>query len=350
MKRTYVAIVLDKSSSMFSIRGPTIEAFNGMLKTIQDRATEGGETRLMLVVFADKPRIEVQPMDPSRFLPLAPYNYNPGGNTALFDAIGVAVDALNELPGGGDPETSFLIVAITDGEENCSVTYDKRKLVILIDRLQETNRWSFAFNVPRGHRNTAINYGIPVDNIREWEQTAKGAETMRVETQSGLTNYFASRAAGATATRSFYEPVTTDLSKVKAKTLATKLADVSGHFKSYEVKVETDVKGFVEAHTRKPYVIGQAYYLLMKPERVQPTKAVLIVEKGKPQIYGGQAARELIGLSGDKPQRANPGNHANYDVFIQSKSTNRKLPRGTRLLIDVAQTQSMTPTWSAVNQ
>lgn len=347
MKRTYVAIVLDKSYSMKCLQRDTITAFNGMLSTLQDRASLGGETKLALVVFNDRALLQIKPTDPSVFPVLNNSNYDPSGNTALFDAVGLATSVLQLLPHGSDPDTSYLVVTITDGEENHSVNYDKRKFVTLIDRLQETNRWSFAFNVPRGHRATAMNYGIPADNIREWEQTSAGTQEMRAQTQSGLDNYFVARSAGVTATKSFYEPVTTDLSAVKPKVVAAKLDNVSAHFKSFEVKTEAPVKEFVEARTRKDYVIGQAYYMLMKSEKIQPQKAVLIVEKQTGAIFGGRAARDMIGLPGDKPAKVTPGNHSNYDVFVQSTSTNRKLPRGTKVLIDTAQTQSMTPTWIA---
>jgi hypothetical protein len=57
------------------------------------------------------------------------------------------------------------------------------------------------------------------------------------------------------------------------------------------------------------------------------------MEKGSKAIYGGNAARSLIGLPYGAEAKVEPGNHANYDIFVQSTSTNRKLVRGTKLLV-----------------
>jgi hypothetical protein len=141
--------------------------------------------------------------------------------------------------------------------------------------------------------------------------------------------------------------VQTDLSGLKARDVKRQLDDLSGHFRAYTVGRETDIKTFVESKTHKPYVVGQAFYCLTKPEKVQPNKAVLIAEKGKTAVWGGDQARELVGLPTDgvAHARVEPGNHANYDVYVQSTSVNRKLVRGTKVLIDPAMAKGLTPTW-----
>jgi len=96
---------------------------------------------------------------------------------------------------------------------------------------------------------------------------------------------------------------------------------------------EEVIKDFVEKKTRRPYVIGTAYYQLMKTEKVQAGKGVILVEKGKPQVWAGQAARAMIGLPAGSDAKVEPGNHANYDIYVQSTSVNRKLPRGTKLIV-----------------
>jgi hypothetical protein len=41
----------------------------------------------------------------------------------------------------------------------------------------------------------------------------------------------------------------------------------------------------------------------------------------------------MIGLPANADAKVEPGNHANYDIFVQSTSVNRKLPRGTKLIV-----------------
>jgi len=55
------------------------------------------------------------------------------------------------------------------------------------------------------------------------------------------------------------------------------------------------------------------------------------MEKGKSEVYGPDA-RDLIGLPAGGTEKVIPGNHANYDIYIQSTSNNRRLVRGTKLI------------------
>ncbi len=114
------------------------------------------------------------------------------------------------------------------------------------------------------------------------------------------------------------------------------LTDLSGNFKVCTVSKEAVVKNFVEEKTHRSYIKGQAYYQLMKDEKVQSYKQVLIMEKGKGTIWGGNEARDLIGLPYNADAKVSPGNHAGFDLFIQSSSVNRKLSRGTKLLIEIS--------------
>lgn len=53
--------------------------------------------------------------------------------------------------------------------------------------------------------------------------------------------------------------------------------------------------------------------------------------------WSGMPGRALVGLPTDGVtySKVNPGNHANYDIFVKSNSVNRKLVRGTTLLVKV---------------
>jgi len=95
---------------------------------------------------------------------------------------------------------------------------------------------------------------------------------------------------------------------------------------------ETEIREFVVEKLGQ-YRVGDAFYQLTKKEMVQTQKALLLMEKGKGAIYGGPEARDLIGLPTGVNAKVEPGNHANYDIFVQSTSTNRKLVRGTKLLV-----------------
>jgi len=57
------------------------------------------------------------------------------------------------------------------------------------------------------------------------------------------------------------------------------------------------------------------------------------MEKDKKYIYGGSEARNLIGLPDNQYAKVDPYNLSNLKVFIRSDSVNRKLVRGTEIIV-----------------
>lgn len=267
-----------------------------------------------------------------------------GMGTQLFNSL---EKIMREIEGSLPPEASVLINVLTDGEDDS--LYPSEQFKRYLKGLQDTGRWTFSFQMPPGKADAFSRVmGIPRDNIREWEATERGMIETRIATCTAMNNFAAARSSGAKSVANYYAPVTTDLSQVNASQLKQSLQDVSFRFRSVTAEKECPIKSLVEVKTGAPYVIGQAYYQLMKKEEVQPQKAVLIQEKGKKQVWGGDEARLLIGLPAaheGKLAKVTPGNHSNYDIFVQSTSVNRKVPRGTRLLIDLGHQQNLKPTW-----
>ena len=341
-KLVYAAIVLDNSGSMSHISEAAKKAFNDLIYSFKANST-AVDTMLTTVIFGSHARVTQGPAMAHLIAPIT--MYYPNENTALFDGVGLAIETLQSIPRRADDEVSYLVMVVTDGEENYSMKWNARSINTKMAELQQ-GPWTFAYQVPRGYASNFTRvFGVPAGNIREWEQTTVGTQEMAKSNTRSLGTYYAAAGASASAVQvdSFF--VQTDLSKLTSKQVQTKLDDLSDRFKAYEVKAEAPVKDFVEAKTKRPYVVGQAFYQLMKTEKVQPSKQVLIVEKGKQAVWGGQQARNLIGLPAGANAKVVPGNHSNYDIYVQSASVNRKLPRGTKVLIDVQQTQGIAPTW-----
>ena len=344
--KNHIAIVLDRSGSMQSIRHETIKAFNDTVETIRVNAQESGqETSVSLIVFSNNAKIVFFNADVLTLKPLTPADFVPDGLTALFDGVGLCIDSFKSLPDANDTNVSFLVITITDGDENNSTKYTHHKVVQMLKETQSTDRWSFAFQLPEGKRaGFSSRYGVPTDNIREWKADRVGTQCAAVATSKGISNFYAARSSGKMSTRSFYE-MTTDMSAVDVKTVHAKLDDISNRFTTVEVPREMAIKEFIEEKTGRVYVIGSAYYQLMKTELVQQTKEILIMEKGKKAVWGGREARDLIKLPHDGTAKVYPGNHSNYDIYVQSTSVNRKLVRGTKVLIDSTVKRDLIPTW-----
>lgn len=338
---THIAILVDSSGSMGHLRSATLKNLDQQIRAIKDSARQSGQrTTVTLGTFNYNLHLDYMACDVAQAGGLTTY-YTQGG-TALFDAVTETVNRFKRLPDANEKTTSFLIIVLTDGEENSSSQINVNRFPELMRSLNATDRWTFAFSVPRGYKsNLERQYNIPAGNIQEWDQTEEGV-TFAMNSNIGATHaYFSNRSIGLRATNNFY--VTTDLSGVKSKDLKN-LTDLQSNFKAWTVDKETDVKSFVEGHG-KEFHLGSVYYMLTKKEKVQPRKQVLLVEKGKKAVYGGQEARDLLGLPPNQEAVVTPGNHANYDVYVQSASINRKLVRGTKVLFDTTMTKSLQPTW-----
>lgn len=337
-----IAIVVDQSGSMMNLQSLVAQKTNKLLSDIRKRTDQ--DNRAAVYVFSDT---VIGPMEnyPDTFQ---------GGQTALLDAVGKAIEDLSAQPGGnGFPwekaDIANLVIVLTDGRENASRSYgaDKtgaangwiwnsyglsyKSLPDLIARKQAEGNWTFAFQLPPGNADAfSRKFGIPRENCTEWEATKKGYEETSARTESAFSKYSILREQGGTQSKSFY--VTPDLSKVKQKDLKA-LDNLTQRFAQFRVDAEVDIKSFVEQRTKKPYIPGTAFFQLSKPEKVQANKQVALIEKGGKTVLGGQQARDLIGLKPFQDAKVVPGNHANFDIFLQSNSSNRKLVRGSKLLV-----------------
>jgi hypothetical protein len=326
--KNYLTFVMDHSASMSRIKSDVQRTFNSLLAQHQQAAKEEDQdTQVSLVdfsttvkeVFAGRPIENVAPI----------VNYYLDDMTALLDGVGRAIEINDAMTDSEDDHVSHLIMVLTDGHENCSRVYNWTTLQSRIERMQARGNWTFVFQVPPGATSIFTARGIPAGNVREWEATTQGVEAAAAATSVGTQSFYRSRSAGKKAVNNFY----TDLSDLKTSDLRKNLDDQQAFYQSYAVPKEVEIRSFVEAQTGKPYLSGSAFYQLTKPETIQWRKDVLIREKNKRAVWGGDEARKMIGLQPFTDCKVTPGNHANFDIFVQSTSTNRKLVRGTSVLV-----------------
>ena len=245
--------------------------------------------------------------------------YNPSGGTALWDAIDAAITHLEAQ------RMPSLLWVLTDGHENASRNVSS---LTLQNRILRNSGWlTVAFAGPSGLTGAVRRgLGLEVGNVTEWENTEVGTHDLIGRTVGSTQTYFAARARGETMTKSFYSNV-----QATPEQVAASLVNVAPQFVQWDVTAECEIRPFVEAHGRV-YTPGAAFYQLTKPEKVQTYKEILVKDKFKARIYAGREARNLLGLPYHEDIKVIPGNHGNFDIFVQSNSVNRKLVRGTKVL------------------
>ena len=207
--KNYVAIVLDESGSMGVIRNEIIDAFNQQVEVIKSYGNDM-DTSVSLVTFdttVNKPKIWDKPE--SSLKAITTDDYRPGGMTALNDAIGFTIDELQKVSDINDPLTSFLLIVLSDGEENASTKYPgmyNKNIANKIKEVQKTDRWSVTFigaNQDMDKLSKQLN--IPKGNVALFDASAAGVKKASFTVSMGLNTYYSSRRLGNTNTQSFYD-------------------------------------------------------------------------------------------------------------------------------------------------
>ncbi len=334
MKKNYIAIVRDHSGSMWGLAQSAARDYNSNIASLKEASQRENLDTIVSTVkcgvgSAGLVERDVVNSNVQVLKEITAHGYETtGGSTPLFDSVGEAIEIIRSAPDAGDPEVSFLVMVITDGQENSSRRW-RSGLGEEIKRLQATDRWTFAFRVPRGYATALEDLGIPGGNILEWDQTERGFEVATRATEQSISNYYLSRSSGLKSVKTFY----TDLSAVSASQVKAELKDISGQVEIFRADREELVREFCERKTRKAFLKGAAFYELTKTEpKVQDYKQIAIRDRKTNAVYAGEAARDLLGLPRRGTARVVPGDHSAYDVFVQSTSVNRKLPAGSRLL------------------
>jgi uncharacterized protein YegL len=330
-KITRVAYVLDRSGSMQGVLPLAIRTLNENVKLLREETSKNDQdATLTFITFDDSIKEHYHNRSVQNFQPIDEGSIRAGNSTALFDAAGIAIERLQQMPVGDDEDVSYLLIVITDGENNVKIKFDQFKLASLMRSVQVTDRWTLTFLVPKGgKKNLVNNFGIPEGNISEWENTAEGVKRYAVVQAAGLRNYVQNRSNGVTNSKSFY----TDLSHVTTRDIK-QLDDLSSKVKVLSVTRNCEIREFIESRGFV-FTKGCAYYQLIagkkSADKVQDYKKVLIFDKKTKRVHGGDDVRSVLGLPLHET-KLRPGDHANFDIFIQSTSVNRKLVAGTKVI------------------
>lgn len=107
-----------------------------------------------------------------------------------------------------------------------------------------------------------------------------------------------------------------------------------GRFQVLDVDKDSPIKGFVLENGLN-FKTGRGFYEFTKTETIQGYKEIILMERTTGDLFEGEAAREMLGLSAGATARIKPNNLEKYVVFVQSTSANRKLMGKTRFLYEV---------------
>lgn len=196
---TYIAAILDRSSSMESLTDATINGFN---EFIDQQKKVPGDGLMTLCTFADEPQIVFDAVPLKHVAHLNRNTYRTEGMTALNDAVADTIDRVGaRLAGMPESErpSQVIVLIITDGQENHSVKYrgpEGRRLVAQKIRHQrEVYKWEFVLigaNIDVAKE--AESFDISVKNAGLYTASAAGTSDMLRGMSANVANY---RSVGA---------------------------------------------------------------------------------------------------------------------------------------------------------
>jgi len=176
----YNVIILDESGSMSSIYRSTLASINEVLSGIRKNQEDNpGQSHYVTIVTFEgngiggiKTRRDRVPIE--SVAPFTEKDYQPGGCTPLYDAMG---KTLNNLEGLIRVEDKVMATVITDGMENSSEEYSGRTIKNLVSRLREKG-WVLAY-IGANQDSVEVARDLNIANALDFDATPAGLEKMR---------------------------------------------------------------------------------------------------------------------------------------------------------------------------
>jgi uncharacterized protein YegL len=196
-QRVLVNVILDKSGSMASKVKDVVEGFNAYVDGLAQE--DKVDYLFSLTLFDTQVAHRDVAIPLSRVGKLDAMAYQPGGNTALNDAIGITVRKIDADRPGVD---KVVTVIMTDGEENSSREWTHDAVKALISQKESEGTWTFVFlGASPEAWDQGRSYGIPAANVAHYDVnnyrdtfacTARGTNVLAASAAPNSTNLFAS--------------------------------------------------------------------------------------------------------------------------------------------------------------
>lgn len=142
---THIAIILDRSGSMNSIKDDTIGGFNQFIEAQQK---EDGKATVTLAQFDTEYELVEDFTDLGEVPLLTEETFVPRSMTALQDALGRTINSVGaQLAALEEDErpSKVLICVMTDGMENASREFSPDEVKKMVEHQTEAFKWEFVF-------------------------------------------------------------------------------------------------------------------------------------------------------------------------------------------------------------
>ena len=193
---THIAVILDRTGSMASIRDETIAGFNGFLN--EQKAAPGFATLTLVQFDTADPYEVIHRFKPIEAVPeLNRETYVPRARTPLLDAMGRGIIDLEESLAAMDEHdrpARVIMAIITDGRENASREFRKDEVKRMIEEKREREGWEFIFlGADLDGVRDARRIGITRDAVLAYDKDAAGTVAAWKSVSKNVADYRAAR-------------------------------------------------------------------------------------------------------------------------------------------------------------
>lgn len=342
---THVGIGLDASYSMSDLSSKLVEVVDSYIKDLGQQSRDlNQEVRVSIYTFGSRGTVKCicWDMDVLRFDTIKGL-YVVNGRTALLDCAHTMLDDFSTIPVKYD-DHAHLLTWWSDGMENDSL---KSQPHLLSQKIASQPEYvTVAAFVPDKYAEAyAVSCGFPAGNIQKWDATSTvGVESVAKTIRETTTSFLRGRESGVRG----YKTGLFTLNKLSSADIRSNLKTVPAYLYKildYNGAGTVEIRDFVEQTLNRGiglhspslfnYKIGCAYYQFTKTEHIQSSKDVAILCGGL--LYSGSEARTMLGLppmsQGGETVKVTPEKYPNYTLFVQSRSVNRKIIPGQRVLV-----------------
>ena len=177
MKKVFNMIIVDESGSMSIIEKQALAGLNETIDTVKkmQKLHPDMEQRISLLTFDSSHKtFKYDNVKAETARLLSARDYNPGGCTPLYDAIGIAISKLNAQTTEHD---NVLVTIITDGEENSSEEYNLKMVKTLISKMKKQG-WTFTLIGTDNLDVEGMAGQMNIDNHLAFKEDAEGTRMM----------------------------------------------------------------------------------------------------------------------------------------------------------------------------
>lgn len=163
-KSTSIVFVMDASGSMETMGDEPVQGLNNFYK----KQKESGEFTSTLIFFNENVKFNHKNIDGKDVPILKNEDYDRGGMTALYDALGQAITYQKSVK-----TENVIFVILTDGLENASREYRKETISKMIKKMEKEHKWTFMY-LGANQDSFTVSAGLGIRNSANYDYTPLG--------------------------------------------------------------------------------------------------------------------------------------------------------------------------------